>query len=97
MQIHGFIWREDIIEKLERKHSVTPNEVEQIFTGEPRFLRKERGKVEGEDLYNALGQTVSGRFLSVFFIYKHSGYALIVTAREMSRRERRYYEKGRSA
>jgi hypothetical protein len=62
VQIHGFIWREDIIEKLERKHSVTPNEVEQIFTGEPRFLRKERGKVEGEDLYNALGKRYQDGF-----------------------------------
>jgi hypothetical protein len=82
--IRGFIWREEIIDKLNWKHQITPEEVEEVFVGEPKFLRKERGKVEGENLYNALGQTASGRYLSVFFIYKRSRHALIVTAREMN-------------
>jgi len=91
VKIQGFIWREDIIEKLHRKHGVTPGEVEEVFEGVPRFLRTERGKVEGENLYNVLGRTASGRYLSVFFVYKRSGQALIVTARKMNRKERRYY------
>ena len=94
MRIQGFIWREDIIEKLHGKHGVMPDEVEEVFEGEPTFLRIERGKVEGEDLYNALGRTASGRYLSVFFVHKRSHHALIVTAREMNRKERRYYGKG---
>jgi len=93
MVINGFIWREDIIDKLAWKHNVTPYEVEEVFTGNPTFLRIERGKVDGEHLYNALGQTASGRYLTVFFIYKRSRQALIVTAREMNRKERRYYGK----
>ena len=93
MTIHGFIWREDIVDKLDWKHNVTPDEVEEIFTGKPRLLRIENGKVDGENLYNALGQTASGRYLSVFFIYKRSRQALIVTARDMNGKERRYYGK----
>jgi len=93
VRIQGFIWREDIVGKLGRKHNVTPDEVEEVFDGKPKFLRLEKGKVEGENLYNALGQTASGRYLSVFFIYKRSHHALIVTAREMSRKERIYYGK----
>ena len=93
MAINGFIWREDIIDKLAWKHNVTPDEVEEVFTGNPKFLRIERGKVDGEHLYHALGQTASGRYLAVFFIYKRSRQALIVTAREMNRKERRYYGK----
>lgn len=93
MLINGFIWREDIIDKLVRKHDVTPDEVEEVFTGNPIFLRIEKGKVDGEHLYSALGQTMSGRYLAVFFIYKRSRQALIVTAREMNGKERRYYVK----
>ena len=93
MEIRGFIWREEIIDKLNWKHSLIPDEVEEVFKRKPTFLRIERGKVEGEDLYNALGQTASGRYLSVFFVYKRSRQALVVTAREMSRKERRYYGK----
>jgi uncharacterized DUF497 family protein len=93
VQIEGFIWREDIIDKLYWKHSVTLDEVEEVFEGKPKFLRIEKGKVDGENLYNALGQTASGRYLSVFFVYKQSREALIVTAREMNRKERRYYGK----
>lgn len=98
MNIRGFIWREEIIDKLEWKHNITPDEVEEVFkgiTGKPKFLKKEKGKVEGELLYNVLGQTASGRYLSVFFIYKRSRQALIVTAREMNRKERRYYGKSK--
>jgi hypothetical protein len=90
MKIDGFIWGEEIVDKLKWKHNLTPDEVEEIFKNKPRFLKKEKGKVEGEDLYNALGQTESGRYLTVFFIYKYSQQALIVTARDMNLKEQRY-------
>ena len=69
------------------------NEVEEVLTGKPRIFKKELGKVEGEDLYNALGRTENGRYLSVFFIKKLGNRALIITARDMDRNERRRYEK----
>jgi len=94
MNIRGFIWQEEIIDKLDRKHNIKPDEVEEVFKGKPKFLRKEKGKVESEELYNVLGRTASGRYLSVFFIYKSSRQALIVTAREMNGKERKYYVKG---
>ena len=50
-------------------------------------------KIEGEDLYNALGRTKDGRYLSIFFIRKLNNKALIITARDMNRHERRRYEK----
>jgi len=70
MKIDGFIWQGKIVNKLKWKHNLTTDEVEEIFQGKPKFLKKENGKAEGEDLYNALGQTESGRYLTVFFIYK---------------------------
>jgi uncharacterized DUF497 family protein len=41
----------------------------------------------------ALGQTDSGRHLSVLFIYKRTKEALILSARDMARKERRHYDK----
>jgi uncharacterized protein len=87
------IWLEEIVEKLDRKHRLSVEEVTQVFLHQPRFLFKERGRVEGEHLYNALGRTDGGRYLSVFFIYKKDGNALIITARDMTEKERRFYAK----
>lgn len=70
-----------------------PHEVEEVLSGNCRIFKREIGKVEGEDLYNALGRTEGGRYLSVFFIRKLTNKALIITAREMNKHERRRYEK----
>ena len=47
----------------------------------------------GENLYAALGQTDAGRYLIVFFVYKTTREALLISARDMSKKERRQYEK----
>ncbi len=91
--IDDIIWLERIVEKLAWKHNVLPSEVEEIFSGNCRIFKKEKGIVEGENLYNALGKTEQGRYLSVFFIKKYDNKALIVIARDMSRSERRLFEK----
>jgi hypothetical protein len=91
--INDIIWLDTIVEKIAWKHGVLPQEVEEIFSGKCRIFKRESGKVEGEDLYNALGSTRSGRYLSVFFIRKLGDRALIITARDMNSRERRRYEK----
>ncbi len=82
-----------IIEKLAWKHGVLPYEVEEVLSGNPGIFKRESGKIEGEDLYNALGRSKAGRYLSVFFIKKLGNKALIITARDMNQRERRRYEK----
>lgn len=81
------------MEKLAWKHAVLPHEVEEILGGKCRIFKKESGKVEGEDLYNALGRTKAGRYLSVFFIKKLNRKALIITARDMTKREKKRYDK----
>jgi len=87
------IWLDAIVEKLAWKHQVLPNEVEEVLAGKCRIFKKETGKVDGEHLYNALGKTRSGRYLSIFFIRKLNHKALIITARDMNRNERKRYEK----
>ena len=95
MYIHGFEWLFHIIEKLLIKHKVTQFEVEEVFDNRPRFRFVERGDRRGEDMYSARGQTDSGRYLIIYFIYKSDGTALIVSARDMNRSERRTYGTGR--
>jgi uncharacterized DUF497 family protein len=91
--IDDIIWLDTIAEKLAWKHHVLTTEVEEVLTGHCKIFKKETGKVEGEHLYNALGRTKNGRYLSIFFIKKLNNKALIVTARDMDSNERKRYEK----
>ena len=93
MKIIGFIWLENIVEKLEVKHNVFPEEVEEVFANKPKITKMNKGHFRGEDVYRALGQTEAGRYLVVFFIYKLTNEALILSARDMDRKERRSYGK----
>ena len=89
MKISGFIWLDEIIEKLEQKHHVQQYEVQEVFTNRPQFYLVEKGHRRGEDVYAALGQTAAGRYLIVFFIYKKDKQAFILSARNMTRAEKR--------
>ena len=91
--IDDIIWVDRIVEKLAWKHNVLPSEVEEVLSLKCKIFKKERGKVEDEHLYNALGQTGAGRHLSIFFIKKLGNKALIITARDMNKSERKRYEK----
>lgn len=85
------IWFRDIVDKLAFKHHVQTDEVEEVLNGKPKFRFVEKGERRGEDIYLALGQTDAGRYLSVLFIYKKTKEALILSARDMARKERRRY------
>ena len=91
--IDDIIWLDRIVEKLAWKHNVLPSEVEEVLSGKCKIFKKEKDKVEGEHLYNALGRTGAGRYISVFFIKKLDNRALIITARGMNRNERKRYDK----
>ncbi|MCH8296337.1 BrnT family toxin [Candidatus Poribacteria bacterium] len=91
MQIDEIIWLTQFVEKLERKHSVTIEEVEEVFVNRPRFRFVAKGQRSGEDVYSAMGQTDAGRYLIIYFILKPHSRALIVSARDMDRKERRQY------
>jgi hypothetical protein len=93
MKIDGFVWFPEIIDKLSWKHHVFQEEVEDVLSGRPLYRKVKKGHVPGEDLYSALGRTESGRYLSVFFIYKLTHEALILSARDMDDKERKQYER----
>ena len=91
MRIRGIIWLSEIVEKLEWKHQILPHEVSEVLENKPKIFLRETGRVEGEHLYEALGRTKAGRYLAVFFIRKLTDRALIISARNMDRKERRRY------
>jgi uncharacterized protein len=93
MQLHEVIWKDRFIDKIEAKHGVSTNEVEEILFGNPHLRRAQKGHVKGEDLYAACGQTEGGRYLIVFFIRKEQTAALPISARDMTDSEQRYYER----
>ena len=93
MKITGIIWLEDIINKISIKHGVNKNEVLEVLSSKSYFLFVEKGFRRGENVYSAMGITQTGRYLIVFFVYKRNKDALIISARNMSYKERKKYEK----
>lgn len=91
MELFEILWKSRYVEKLAVKHEVTTDEVEEVLFGHPLVRHWERGKVQGEDLYLAFGQTGAGRYLVIFFIHKAPYTALPISARDMTFSERRYY------
>ena len=91
MKIFGFIWLEEIVQKLVWKHSVETREVSEIFLNNPRFRFIEKGHRRDENVYAAFGQINSGRYLACYFVYKEDRRALILSARDMSDAERKRY------
>jgi uncharacterized DUF497 family protein len=63
MKIKKIIWLIHFAEKIESKHGLRIDEVEQTFANPSRIQRIEKGDVQGEDLYRLLGQTDAGRYL----------------------------------
>jgi len=93
MRIEEIIWLDVIVDKLAVKHGVETEEVEEVLSNNPRFRFVESGTRIGEDVYMASGQTDGGRYLSVLFIHKATGDALILSARDMAGWERKRYER----
>ena len=85
---HHLVWRSSNIEHIGR-HNVSPDEVEQaVFTPAYR-VRKGRG----EDIYYAFGQTQGGRYLFIVLRDLRGGVGEVVTARNMSYKEKTWYQR----
>ena len=92
MQIDFIVCPDNIEEKLTKKHRVALREARQTLLNNPRIRFAEKGYTEGEDVYAAFGQTFGGRYLSIFFIFKPiDNTAIIISARDMSQKERKSY------
>jgi hypothetical protein len=92
MTISEIIWPEDRIEHI-GQHGVTPAEVEEVCFGEPLVFR---GKSGGKNpVYHVLGRTSAGRLLFCVLIQFPEGKGYPVTARPMTRKERRRFSQRR--
>lgn len=87
IKIKEFQWDKGNEEHILRRHNVTKFEAEDIFIGDPYF-RIGRGGTR-----YVYGQTSNGRYLFVVYLYLEKGVARIVTARDMTKRERKLYLK----
>jgi uncharacterized DUF497 family protein len=85
------LWLDRFADKIIRKHNVYPDEVEEVLSSYPTIRKLEKGDVKGENLYIAFGKTNGGRHLSVLFVRKKDQRALIISARDMTSKERKKY------
>ncbi len=89
--VTGFEWDKGNSGKNEAKHGVTDRECEEIFFNKPVVVgRSSKGGKEIQ--YVALGKTYGSRLLTVVFTTR-ANRIRVVSARPMSRNERRVYEK----
>jgi uncharacterized protein len=91
LRIKGLLWLDEIVDKLHYKHNVTQLEVREVFNRKPLFRFLEKGHRPSENVYLALGRTEAGRYLIVVFILKNDRWAFILSARDMTRAERKQY------
>jgi uncharacterized DUF497 family protein len=91
--IEGFEWDSGNDRKSAEKHDVSRSEAEQIFFNEPLLLLPDPGHGQTERRFHALGITESRRLLHVSFTLRAAGKLIrIISARAMSRKERKSYE-----
>jgi uncharacterized DUF497 family protein len=80
---------EEIADKIAAKHNVSEREVYELFENpdDPLIIRRSQ-KVKGRHI--AFGRTYSGRYLVIPFVLRDD-IATVVSARDMTDRERRLY------
>jgi len=90
----GFEWDDGNSAKNWVTHGVTCGETEEVFFNVPLVLAPDLEHSRIEDRYYGLGVSNGGRPL--FVVYTIRGALVrVVSARDMSRRERRIYEQAR--
>ena len=95
-ECEGFDWDEGNRDKNWATHKVSDVEAEQVFFSEPFIAAKDVSHTKSETRFYALGQTDAGRRLFIVFTIRKK-LIRIISAREMTRRERRRYEHGQKA
>jgi uncharacterized DUF497 family protein len=86
----GFQWDAGNSEKNWLAHDVSRAETEQVFFNRPLLIMPDPAHPQIEVPHHVLGRTNTGRRLTVVFTIRES-LVRPITARDMSRRERRLY------
>jgi uncharacterized DUF497 family protein len=89
--IEGFQWDEGNSDKNWARHGVSQAEAEQVFLNRPLVVAADSAHSTQEARQFALGHTDAGRCLMVVFTLR-SPFLRVISARPMSRRERKFYD-----
>ncbi len=90
--IIGFDW-DDGNRFKNAKHAVDSFETEQVFFNQPLIIVSDEFHSKTEARYHALGITNEGRTLHLTFTLRQEMTKIrVISARDMSRKERRIYE-----
>jgi uncharacterized DUF497 family protein len=57
MVLSRIIWKDRFVEKLADKHGVSVAEAEEVLDAKPHIRKVRKGRVRGENVYAAFGQT----------------------------------------
>lgn len=88
MEIKRLVWEWRTEEKILKKHHLSRQEVQEVFERYYHIRRFGR-------LYYVYGQSATGRYLFVIFLPWGRGRVQVVTARDMTWKERRLYQRAR--
>ena len=89
--ITGFDWDDNNREKNWGKHGVLAGECEEVFFNLPLLLQPDPSHSQKEPRYYVLGQTIAGRRLFIAFTIRGEKIR-VISARDMSKKERSIYE-----
>jgi uncharacterized DUF497 family protein len=91
-RITGFDWDEGNSRKSWERHTVSQIEAEQVFVDERLILAVDIAHSRDEERFHAFGMTARGRRLQVSFTIRGHGTLIrVVSARDMSAKEKRGY------
>ncbi|MFI5271157.1 MAG: BrnT family toxin [Candidatus Saccharimonadales bacterium] len=89
----SFIWDEGNLVKNLKKHKVTVQEAEELFTNEPfTAILDDKHSTKAEKRYQALGKTKNNRKLFTAFTVRDNKIR-VISVRDMNRKEKSAYEK----
>ncbi|MBI3998159.1 MAG: BrnT family toxin [Armatimonadetes bacterium] len=94
VRISEIVWTEDDVAHL-AQHGVTPEEIEEVLAADPLWRRGRAHLDTGRRSLYALGKTDAGRYLFIVLSLRGRGRARYVTAMDMDKKARRYYERHR--
>jgi hypothetical protein len=89
--IAEWLWDDENVEHIAR-HGLRPWHVHDVWLGDPRFRRNRKGRAATHQM---IGPEPGGRFLAAFIAPEpgRPGLWRVVTAREATETERRWWEK----
>lgn len=95
-RVTGFDWDDGNRRKSADKHAVSQGEAEQVFFNDPLLVVADSAHSQSEMRLHALGKTDDRRLLHVTFTLRGGGSLIrVISARDMSRKEREVYERER--